>query len=124
MSRKRINIDLAQVESLAGRGLTNAEICQCLGICETTLYERKRYNKDFEDALKRGRAKARAVIANALFEQAKNGNMTAIIWWEKTRCGLSDKQEHHHTVSPATVVEGYQYDSAVAPLAPPPEDAE
>ena len=44
-----------------------------------------------KNALKKGRAKAAADIANAVYENAMKGNITAQIWYEKTRRGLSDK---------------------------------
>ena len=62
----------------------------CL-IAEATLYRRKQDNESFESALKKGRAKAAADIANAVYENAMKGNITAQIWYEKTRRGLSDK---------------------------------
>lgn len=122
MARKKIELDISQIEALAGRGLTHAEICDVVGICETTLYQRKRESADFEEAIKKGRSKSHAVVANSLFELAKSGNLGAIIWYEKTRRGMTDKQEHTHTVNARPTVQGYTYDSAVAPLAPPEEE--
>lgn len=90
MAGRKIELDLAQIEALAGRGLTQAEICDALGICRSTLSRRKRDNDEVAAAIKKGRAKAHIVVANALFEAAKAGQSWAVIWYEKTRCGLTE----------------------------------
>ena len=86
----RIELDLKQIEALAARGLTQAEICAVVGISESTLYRLKRKMTEMTDAIKRGRAQGHAVVANALYESAKGGNVTACVWFEKTRCGLTE----------------------------------
>jgi len=98
MSRQRIEIDANRVEDLAAQGLSQAEICATLGFSEDTLTRRKRDSAVFADALKRGKAKAAATISNKLFELAKGGNVSAIVWWEKTRLGLSDRMKSEVTV--------------------------
>jgi hypothetical protein len=98
MARPKIEIDISKIEKLAAQGLTQAEICLCVGIGETTLYERKRESAVFEEAIKRGRAKAASQIANVLYTKAVDGDLGAIIWWEKTRRGLSDKVQQNLTV--------------------------
>ena len=91
MTRTKIEIDFSEVERFSGIGLSNKEVASALGIAEATLYRRKQDNESFESALKKGRAKAAADIANAVYENAMKGNITAQIWYEKTRRGLSDK---------------------------------
>lgn len=95
--RPRIDIDLDRVAELAGRGLTQAEICLVLGISEATLYNRKRESEVFTDAIKRGRAVAAEAVANKLYDMAVAGDLGAIVWWEKTRCGRTDKVAHEVT---------------------------
>lgn len=90
MSRKPIEIDLKEVERLAGRGLTEAEICLSLGISHATLSRRKRDSEQFAAALKKGRMAANVTVANSLFEEAKNGNVTACIFWLKARAGWKE----------------------------------
>jgi hypothetical protein len=87
--RKPIAIDLDEVARLAGLGLYEKQICEALGISVRTL-ERRKHNGDFQAALARGKSKAIAQVSNALFELCKEGNVTAIIWYEKTRAGFSD----------------------------------
>ena len=45
-------------------------------------------NADFADAIKKGKAQANESVSNVLFDLCKAGNITAIIWYEKTRRGL------------------------------------
>lgn len=67
-------IDIQQAETLAAQGLTNEQIAQALGISEATLYNKKRENIEFQEALTRGRARGIAVVTNRFFEiiQSKN----------------------------------------------------
>lgn len=96
-TKPRLHIDISRIEELAAQGLSQAEICLCLGISESTLYNRKRECEEFEDAIKRGKAKAASEIANRLYQMAKGGDLGAIIWYEKTRRGLSDKIQQNVT---------------------------
>ncbi len=48
----------------------------------------RRENADFAVAIKKGKAQANGLVGNVLFNLCKSGNVTAIIWYEKTRRGL------------------------------------
>ena len=93
MGRKKIEIDLKQVEKLAAIGLNEQQIADSLGISVDTLGNRKKESSDFSDALKRGKSKGIAQVANNLFEQSKAGNVSAGIFFMKNRAGWTDKQE-------------------------------
>ena len=80
--------------------------------------KRKRDSADFAEAILRGKAKSCATISNVLYEKARGGDLGAIVWWEKTRRGLSDRSETTHHIN-TVKVEPYHYDSAVAALKPP-----
>jgi hypothetical protein len=95
--RKPLEIDLDQVEHLAGLGLSEAAICASLGISPDTLARRKQTSADFAAALKRGKAFAHQQVAAVLFDKALEGDVGAIVWWEKTRAGLSDRVTQEHT---------------------------
>lgn len=66
VTKPRIEIDLAEVEDLASKGLSQAEIALNLGICEKTLYNRKAEDTEFTQAIARGRAKGTQKAADVL----------------------------------------------------------
>lgn len=84
-------IDLVELERCAAAGFTLAETAQHLRISESTLYKHKAENGEIGEALKRGKLSAHAEVSSKLFEQCKGGNVAAIIWYEKTRRGMTDK---------------------------------
>lgn len=92
-TKPKIEIDLAKVEAMAANGLTQQQIADSLGISVSTLYGRKRENEEFEEAIKRGKAKGIAVVTNELMEQIKSGNVTAMIFFLKSRAGWKEKSE-------------------------------
>ena len=92
MTRPRIEIDTSRVEILAAQGLSQAEICLVIGVSEDTLTRRKSDTAAIADAIKRGKAKSASEISNKLYQMALAGDLGAIIWYEKTRRGLSDRQ--------------------------------
>ena len=74
-----------QAQEMASRGLTVAQIADCLGISESTLYGKQNEYKEFMDAIKKGRAEGLNQVSNALFEKAIDGNVTAMIYYLKVR---------------------------------------
>jgi predicted transcriptional regulator len=76
---------LARVQALARKGLSMDQIADCLGISRATLYKHKSIHADFADAIRVGQAKGVARVANALFESAMKGNVTAQIFFLKNR---------------------------------------
>ena len=77
--------DCDKAREMASRGLTVAQIASCLGISETTLYKKQNEYAEFMDAIKKGRAEGINQVSNALFEKATQGNVTAMIYYLKTR---------------------------------------
>ncbi len=119
MGRPKLDIDISRVEQLAAQGLTQAEICLCLGISEKTLERRKSELAVLSDAIKRGRAKAASEVANVLYLKAtKDKDLGAIIWYEKTRRGLSDRQavEHSGPAGAPIQIQPFDYDTAIAKI--------
>jgi len=73
------------VKNMAAVGITQEDIVKVIGVDLKTL--RKHYRAELDESL----IKANAQIGGALFAKAKSGDTSAIIWWEKTRAGKSDK---------------------------------
>jgi predicted DNA-binding protein (UPF0251 family) len=93
VGRKRIEINLEEVERLAGQGLTEEEIALALNVSRATIQRRRADSEAFDAAIKKGRAKTANIVANALVGQCVAGNVAAIIWYEKTRRGITEHQE-------------------------------
>ena len=68
-----------QVEAMAAYGIPEPDISRVVGIDPKTL------RKHYRDELDLGTTKANAQVAGFLFNSAKNGNVTAQIFWLKTR---------------------------------------
>ena len=68
-----------QVEALAAYGIPEVDISGVVGIDPKTL------RKYYRDELNLGETKANAQVAGFLFNAAKTGNVTAQIFWPKTR---------------------------------------
>jgi hypothetical protein len=82
MTRKAFVIDEAmreKVRYLAGVGVRQDDIAQIIGCAPKTL--RKRFRAELD----RGVAEANAAVCGYLFAAAKAGNISAIIFWLKTR---------------------------------------
>jgi hypothetical protein len=77
-------INLKQVEVIASLGLTDEEIAVILGISRRTLNYWKKA-PPFLHSLKRGKLKADFQITKSLYEKAKAGDTTAMIFWLKNR---------------------------------------
>ena len=89
---------LILVEGWARDGLTNEQIATNLGINVKTLYEWQKKHREFSNALKKGKEIVDREVENALFKEAKKGNVTAIIFWLKNRKPKEwrDKQDMEH----------------------------
>ena len=68
-----------KVKYLAGVGVPQDDIAKIIGCAPKTLRKR------FREELDRGVAEANARMAGYLFNAAKGGNITAMIFWLKTR---------------------------------------
>src|SRR6185312_16083761 len=68
-----------QVEAMAAYGIPEADIARVVGVDPKTL------RKCYRDELDLGETKANEQVAGLLFNSAKNGNVTAQIFWLKTR---------------------------------------
>ena len=69
------------VREMARVGIKQARIAECIGVSEKTLRKHFRYELD------NASAEANTEVANKLFELAMGGNVSACIFWAKTRLG-------------------------------------
>ena len=77
----------------ATMGTRQEIISDLLDIDPKTL--RKYYREELDQSL----AKANATIGGALFNKAKAGDTTAMIFWMKTQARWSERQEIDHTTN-------------------------
>jgi transposase-like protein len=87
-------------------GLTIEQIADNIGIVKSTLYEWMKKNSNISNALKIGREQADNIIENALFNKAKGGDVTAMIFWLKNR--RSDRWREKREVAGTLVNINYE----------------
>ena len=83
--------DSKTVEALAIAGCKQSLIADIVKVSEPTL------RKNFRKELDTSKARANAVISQALFKKAKDGNVVAQIFWLKTQAGWKEKNYHELT---------------------------
>lgn len=76
---------LILLQGWARDGLTDEQIAHNMGIRRTTLYDWKHKYPDINDALKKGKEIVDYEVENALLKRAKQGDVTAQIFWLKNR---------------------------------------
>ena len=82
-----------KAEVYAAQGLTMPQIASVLGMSQTTLYDKKGKFTEFSEAIKRGKDKGIATITNALFNKARRGDNTSMIFYLKNQAGWQDRVE-------------------------------
>ena len=82
-----------KAEVYAAQGLTMPQIASVLGMSQTTLYDKKSKFSEFSEAIKRGKDKGIATITNALFNKARRGDNTSMIFYLKNQAGWQDRVE-------------------------------
>lgn len=91
--RKKIKIDLDQVEAHAARGLNLEDIAYCMGFSPRTLHANIKEDAEVAAAIARGRATGQKVIASALFKAAQAGHIEAAKFYLARRCNWVEKTE-------------------------------
>lgn len=110
-------IDWIKVEELAGKDLSQSEICLLLEIDEAEVAHSEELAGQMRRAIGTGRAKTVLFIAEKLLEQCEKGNVSAITWWEKTRRGLADSVHVENEFEAAAAAASEKLDRAIARLA-------
>lgn len=105
---------LDQIKVLAGIGMKEVEICHAIGISEDTFQRRTKDTEAFREAYERGKAIIKAEVSKQLYNKIRNGDLGAIIWFEKSRYGYRDRMqvegtvEHKGTINVKPVMERIQ----------------
>jgi hypothetical protein len=87
-----------KVETLAAQGLSKREVALCLGIHVSTYCEKQAEYPEFSEAYDRGASKGVAQVANALYQKAVGGDVTAQKHYLNNRGeGWSERQSNEHT---------------------------
>ena len=73
------------LEDRLRNGAIIKDVAKLIGVSVSTVYKWASENSEFSDILKINRDSADAQVENALFNAAKNGNVTAMIFWLKNR---------------------------------------
>ena len=89
---------LGQIETLAGYGLTLAQIAAVIGVSESLLMKKRVDEDRINTALDAGRAKAQGRVGKSLFERAVDGDVAAIRWYEMTRAGRTAEARLQQTI--------------------------
>ena len=108
--RKKIKLNdpdtLNKIIALGSQGLTSGQIARCLGVSWSTIDRRRKENADIEEAIKKGAALGVEKISNALMTSARDGNVTAQIFYLKNRAPdqWADRQEMNHNLDLAGIL--------------------
>lgn len=84
--RKKIAIDLKEVEAHAARGLDLESIALSMGFSARTLHRNMAQSSEVTEAIARGRAAGQKLVSNALFNQAVKGHVEAAKFYLARRC--------------------------------------
>ena len=82
MARRKIRIDLVEMEKLYSMQCTDEEVAAFLNISTRTI-ERLRREKKFREVIERAKAKGKVSVRRNLFRLASNGNIAASIFLAK-----------------------------------------
>ena len=94
-------------------GTIQTDIARVLDIDEKTL------RKYYRDELDLAKAKANATIGGALFNKAKGGDVTAMIFWLKTQAGFREKTDLNHISEDGSMTPNPTRIELVAPVVNP-----
>lgn len=83
----------AQVETMLSVGITQEQVAAYIGICVDTLV------KHYADEIRKGSMNANVAVAKSLYKNAIKGNVSAQIFWCKTRLGWREKVDVDHSGS-------------------------
>lgn len=86
---KRLEIDLEQVEEMAAEFCTQEEIADDMGFDRTVFHRRK----DVRSAFLRGKNNAKMSLRHMMYNAARGGDRTMMIFLAKNELGYKDNPE-------------------------------
>ena len=99
-----------KAERLAAQGLAEYQIADVLGINSDTLLEKKKEYSEFSEAIRVGKSKGVATIANALFKNAEGGDTVAQKYYLNNRDNVNwNERKDINIKSPEGVVLNMNY---------------
>ena len=90
--RKRIKLDLAELEKLCAMQCTDDEIASFFSVSPRTI-ERRKKQPAFAEAMARGKARGRLSLRRSLWGLAAKGNPAANIFLSKNLLGYQGRAE-------------------------------
>ena len=96
MGRRKLKIDISELEKLATLQCTEEEMAAFLGVSTRTLQRRLKIPK-FGDPVQRSRAKGKVSVRRSLFKLANEGNVAAAIFLSKNLLGYRDVVNNEHS---------------------------
>lgn len=104
----RATRDLVQLHTMVGT--TQETIASIIGIDPKTL------RKHYRDELDQSKAKANATIGGALFNKARSGDTTAMIFWMKTQAGWKETNVNEITNPDGSLTPSASADAVLAAI--------
>ncbi|WP_109316256.1 LuxR family transcriptional regulator [Pseudovibrio ascidiaceicola] len=104
-----------KVRRLAAQGLSERQIADMLGFHQTTLIRKKKQHSTFLSAIEQGKAEGIAKVSNALFQKAMDGNVTAQMFFLKSRDpdNWSDRKAYEVSTEPEMLSEAHSKPSDI-----------
>lgn len=89
---KKIDVDLDQVEEMASEFCTQEEIADDMGFDRTVFHRRK----DVRFAFLRGKNSAKMSLRHMMYNAARSGDRTMMIFLAKNELGYKDNPDPEH----------------------------
>lgn len=100
VGRKPFIVDeevLKKAEALAFTGQTMETIATNIEISYGQFFRKLKQYPELGERIKRGRERGAAMVGTELLKLCRDGNLGAMIWYEKTRCGRSERIDVNNT---------------------------
>lgn len=74
-------------------GALDADLAEFFGVSTRTIIRWKKKQPEFAAAIREGSTHANAKVTGRLYDRCMDGEVTAIIWWQKNRMGWRDRSD-------------------------------